>query len=101
MFIDGGFYMCFYFSTGQIKVTKEIKNLELERKIDETKLAELVRRHTSCDFGEISTDMEKANIEAILTEQDVTSIYNIGNNIKVKVITDSHRNSTTVSMQWE
>ena len=58
-------------------------------------LAELLRRHLSCDWGDLDADDKKANDAALKHGERILSSYQVKGE-KLWIITESDRSQTTV-----
>ncbi len=64
-------------------------------------LVDLLRRHSNGDWGDLSPDDRKANEEALKTGARVFSVYNLQSGVKLWVITEADRSSTTILLPDE
>lgn len=68
---------------------------------DATPLPLLLVRHTSGDWGDLDDEDKAANDEALLTGARVFSAYMLDTGVKVWIITEADRSSTTVLLPSE
>jgi hypothetical protein len=58
--------------------------------------ADFLRRHVRGDWGEVSQDDKQANDDALVNGDRVLSAYRTLRNVRVWIITEADRSSTTV-----
>ncbi len=64
-------------------------------------LADLLRRHANGDWGDLSPDDRRANKQALENGDRVFSVYNLLSGVKLWVITEADRSSTTILLPEE
>ncbi len=64
-------------------------------------LADLLRRHANGDWGDLSPDDRRANEQALKTGARVFSVYDLKSGVKLWVITEADRSSTTILLPEE
>ncbi len=62
---------------------------------------EFLRRHMSCDFGELSDDDLRENESALSGRFRVLSNYHIGNGQWLWILTEADRSATTILLPSE
>ena len=62
---------------------------------------EFLNRHTSNDWGDLDKSDKKMNDEALLYGNRIFSAYYTNNKVKIWVITESDRSSTTLLLPSE
>jgi hypothetical protein len=75
---------CPYFYLGQVTV-----NQSSDERFDKSELVTLLARHTQCDFGEVTWEQYRGNLQLIEDNIGViTSFYNIGKRKRVEILTE-------------
>ncbi|KKN39327.1 hypothetical protein LCGC14_0744320 [marine sediment metagenome] len=64
-------------------------------------LGDLLRRHASGDWGDLSPDDRKANEEALKNGDRLLSAYHLLSGVKLWVITEADRSSTCILLPDE
>ena len=80
------------FRLGAIYVTPTAQDYALLHKLD---LLELLTRHETGDFGDLSVDDALANLDGMLQGGRIFSSYAVGPG-KVWIITEANRSTTTI-----
>ena len=64
-------------------------------------LTRYLAKHLTGDWGELSADDERANEEAITEGSRILSSYRLADGMKVWIITEADRSSTTILLPSE
>jgi hypothetical protein len=82
------------FSLGQIGATTALMH-ELGEDAEATIIG-LLKRHHSCDWGDLGAEDKRTNESAIRSGERILSRYNLENGTSVYIITEWDRSSTMV-----
>ncbi len=85
---------CSRFQLGNIVATADILNLYGAHHID---LGLLFDRHTSGDWGDVSSTTSRNNNRAIHKKEKLTSVYTFSD-YQIRIVTGEHHRCTTVSL---
>jgi hypothetical protein len=86
------------FEAGQIVSTPGALEA-LERNNQST--SEYLRRHLSCDWGDLCQEDRQANDEALKEGLRILSAYRLGDGTKIWIITEADRSATTLLLPEE
>jgi hypothetical protein len=62
---------------------------------------ELLRRHMQGDWGDLDTEEQQKNDFAVAHGLPILSVYTLSTGVKVKIVTEEHRNVTTFLLSSE
>ena len=78
------------FKAGRLLVTASVK-----AEISPSDLFAIMHRHLGCDWGDVCDEDRKANDDALDSGDRILSVYHV-NGVKLYVITESDRSTTTI-----
>jgi hypothetical protein len=62
---------------------------------------QLLKRHINGDWGDLCAEDQESNQSALHTEMRILSAYNVGGTVKVWIITEADRSTTTFLLPEE
>lgn len=86
------------FALGQVVATPGALNAMTE--LDIVPLA-LIHRHVTGDWGDLGAEDQQQNVTAIRSGMRIFSSYKIGTSVKIWIITEADRSSTTLLLPNE
>ena len=80
------------FQLGQVLITKQLHDFVMKNDIP---ILKYLRRHSSCDWGDLDDEDWRQNNDAIDNNYPIISVYNV-NNKKIFIVTEADKSTTTM-----
>lgn len=87
-----------HFALGDVCLTPGARSALLRNRVN---VISLLSRHARSDWGDVDEDDAQANCDAVLNFSRILSVYAIGGDDRVYVITEADRSLTTVLLPSE